>query len=470
MNIGIDEITHILSDVKILNNLGFDTIKDIAQQIQVEKFSKDQMLVEHGQIGKRLYIIFDGKVEVRVPDQNGQVKRKITLKKSSVVGEISLLINSTYSSDIVALTDTTALYLDRDRFLRLIEKHKEFAELISYLMTKRMVQVGGINSVGKYELTGILGEGSMATVYSAYDRELEREVAIKMLKYKLAYNPEFLNRFEREAKIIAGLNHPNIINVIEVIDEFSTRFIVMEKLQGESLSELLNEKGAFEPGEAREILLQLASALQYAHNHGDHGIVHRDIKPSNIVVDSYGNIKLTDFGIAGPPHDKNVNIEGTPAYLAPEVINGEAVDGRADIYAFGVLAFRMLTNRLPFVASTLGEQLGMQLHHKPPNIKDICPDIDADLNQLIQKSLTKDVSDRISDWDQIRTLLRLTNSGNIIPLKAGEMDVTVRLKYTSYRHSEKIIQAIRQALNDEEVNFSIEIQRNDDVDWDVGKL
>jgi len=129
----------------------------------------------------------------------------------------------------------------------------------------------------------------------------------------------------------------------------------------------------------------------------------------------------------------------------------------------------MLANRLPFVASTLSEQLGMQLHHKPPNIKDICPGIDADLNQLIQKSLAKDVSDRISDWDQIRTLLRLTSSGNVIPLKAGEMDVTVRLKYTSYQHSEKIVQAIRQALNDEEVNFSIEIQRNDDVDWDVGK-
>jgi serine/threonine protein kinase len=461
MNIGTDEITQILSGVKMFQDLDFDTIKDIAQHIQVEEFSKDQMLVKHGQIGKRLYIIFNGKVEVRTPDQDGQIHRKLTLKKRSVVGEISLLINTTYSADIVALTDTIALYLDRERFMRLIEQHKAFAEIISVLMTKRMGQVGGINKVGKYELTGILGEGSMATVYSAYDKELEREVAIKMLKYKLAYNPDFLNRFAREAKIIARLNHPNIINVIEVIDEFSTHFIVMEKLEGESLSEILKAKGAFGLTETREILSQLASALQYAHNQGENGIVHRDIKPSNIVVDSYGNIKLTDFGIAGPPQDKNINIEGTPAYLAPEIINGEPIDGRADIYALGALAFHMLSNRRPFEASTLGKLLYMQLHQIPPDIKQYCPGIDADFEELIQKSLAKDASDRISDWEQIRKILRLVDRRKLIPLEADEMGVTIRLQNTSYRQSTKIIHAIQKVLEDAKVKFSIEMQRGD---------
>ena len=468
MNIGTDEITNILSGVKIFQDLDFATIEDIAQHIQVEEFSKDQMLVKHGQIGKRLYIIFNGKVEVRTPDQNGQIHRKLTLKKRSVVGEISLLINTTYSADIVALTDTIALYLDRERFMHLIEQHRAFAEIISERMTKRMGQVGGINKVGKYELTGILGEGSMATVYSAYDKELDREVAIKMLKYKLAYNPDFLNRFSREAKIIARLNHPNIINVIEVIDEFSTRFIVMEKLEGESLSEILEAKGAFGLTETREILSQLASALQYAHNQGENGIVHRDIKPSNIVVDCYGNIKLTDFGIAGPPQDKNINIEGTPAYLAPEIINGEPIDGRADIYALGVLAFLMLSNRRPFEASTLGKLLQMQLHQIPPDIKQYCPGIDADFEELIQKSLAKDVSERISDWEQIRKILRFEDRRKSIPLEADEMGVTIRLRYSSDQQSTNIINAIQKALEDEEVKYSIDIQRYDVGDKDSG--
>jgi len=459
MNIEIDEIVGILSEVKILQNLNIDTIEDIAQQIQIEKFSKGQMLIEHGQTGKRLYIIFSGKVEVLTPDQNGQTHHKTTLKNSSVVGEISLLINSTYSSDIVALTDTVALYLDRKRFMRLIEKHKPFAEIISELMTRRMGHPGGINRIGKYELTGILGEGSMATVYSAYDHELEREVAIKMLKYKLAYNPDFLNRFEREAKIIAKLNHPNIINVIEIIDEFSTRFIVMEKLEGKSLSQILKLKGAFGLSEARGILSQLASALQYAHNHGENGIVHRDIKPSNIVVDHYGNIKLTDFGIAGPPQGNNINIEGTPAYLAPEIINGGLIDGRADIYALGVLAFRMLTNQLPFVASTLSEQLSMQLHQIPPDIKELCPDIDADFDELIRKSLAKDAGERISNWDQIRKKLRFMTRRSIVPLGVDEMGVSIRFQFTSYEQSEKLSLALEKLLEDEQVDYSIELLR-----------
>ena len=230
-------------------------------------------------MGRRIYFIFEGKVEVQIPDTQGEVKSRIMLKKGEVVGEISLLINSTYSADVIALSKTTAFYLDQQHFNELIENHPDFAEVMSQLMTSRMAQNGGINRVGKYELRSKLGEGSMATVFNAWDKELEREVAIKMLKYKLAFNEKFLDRFEQEAKTIASLNHPNIVNVFEVIDEFSTRFIVMEKLHGQDLAAILEEKGAFSLAQTREILFQVASALQYAHNHGEKGIVHRDIKP-----------------------------------------------------------------------------------------------------------------------------------------------------------------------------------------------
>lgn len=316
MSIDTDEVALILSGVKILQDLDVEVIRDIAEHIEIAEFKAGELVVEKGYTGNRIYFIFEGKVEVQIPDTRGDVKSRIMLKKGEVVGEISLLINSTYSADIVALTDTTSFYLDHSHFKDLVERHPDFAEVMTQLMTSRMAQCGGINRVGKYELRGKLGEGNMATVFNAWDPELEREVAIKMLKYKLAFDDKFLDRFEQEAKTIASLNHPNIINVFEVIDEFSTRFIVMEKLHGQDLAAILKKKGAFDLSQTREILSQVASALQYAHNLGDEGIVHRDIKPSNIVVDAYGNIKLTDFGIAGPPRDKNVNIEGTPSYLS----------------------------------------------------------------------------------------------------------------------------------------------------------
>ena len=290
MSIDTDEISLILSGVNILQDLDIEIIHDIARHTQVEEFAKGDMLIKAGEVGKRIYFIFEGKVEVQIPDTQGEIKSRILLKKGEVVGEISLLINSNYSADIEALEKTTAFYLDRDHFKELIEKHPDFAEVMSQLMTKRMAQNGGINRVGKYELRGKLGEGSMSTVFSAWDPELEREVAIKMLKYKLAFNDKFRDRFEREAKTIASLNHPNIVNVFEVIDEFSTRFIVMEKLHGQDLSVILKEKGAFGIAETREILSQVASALQYAHNHGDKGIVHRDMIPSNIVIDALVNL------------------------------------------------------------------------------------------------------------------------------------------------------------------------------------
>ena len=461
MSTDVDEITLILSGVKILQDLDVGIIRDIAEHTQIEGFEKDELVIEAGQMGRRIYFIFEGKVEVQIPDVQGDVKRRIMLKKGEVVGEISLLINSTYSADVIALSKTTAFYLDQQHFNELIEKHPDFAEVMSQLMTSRMAQNGGINRVGKYELRSKLGEGSMATVFNAWDEELEREVAIKMLKYKLAFNENFLDRFEQEAKTIASLNHPNIVNVFEVIDEFSTRVIVMEKLHGQDLAAILEEKGAFSLAQTREILYQVANALQYAHNHGDKGIVHRDIKPSNIVIDAYGNIKLTDFGVAGPPQDKKVNIEGSPSYLAPEIINGDILDGRADIYALGVMAFHMLTNSLPFSAGTLGKLLKMQVNQKPPDIRNACPEIDESLAGFIDSALSKDPDERISDWDEIRSILRPASQLNLM-LDPDELAVIIRFRDTAYQLSGSFINAMQKLLQEEGINHQIEILRGDD--------
>jgi serine/threonine-protein kinase len=160
--------------------------------------------------------------------------------------------------------------------------------------------------------------------------------------------------------------------------------------------------------------------------------VHRDIKPSNIVIDAYGNIKLTDFGVAGPPQDKKVNIEGSPSYLAPEIINGDMLDGRTDIYALGVMAFHMLTNSLPFSAGTLGKLLKMQVNQKPPDIRNTCPEIDESLAVFIDSALSKDPDDRISDWDEIRKILKPSSQLNLM-LDPDELAVIIRFRDTAYQ-------------------------------------
>ncbi len=221
---------------------------------------------------------------------------------------------------------------------------------------------------------------------------------------------------------------------------------------------MLKEKGAFGLKQTREILSQVASALHYAHNHGEAGIVHRDIKPSNIVIDAYGNIKLTDFGIAGPPQDKEVNIEGTPSYLAPEIINGDMLDGRADIYALGVMAFHMLSNSLPFSASTLAKLLKMQVEQKPPDIRNACPDIDEELAGFIESALSKEPDNRISDWNAIHKVLKPAGQFQLA-LDPDELAVIIRFRDTSYQQSARFINAMQKLLQDEEINHQIEMHR-----------
>ena len=461
IDIDIDEIALILSGVEILEDLDVEIIEDIARHSDIAEFAQGDTVVRAGTVGERIYFISGGRVEVQIPAANGEIKRRVELMKGEVVGEISLLLKSTYSADIVALTNTSAFFLDRPCFRALIERHPEFAEVMSQLMTSRMAQNGGINQVGRYELRGKLGEGNMATVFNAWDPDLEREVAIKMLKYHLAYNEKFLDRFEREAKIIASLNHPNIISVYEVIDAFSTRFIVMEKLQGRDLAVILATQGAFDLVQTRNILAQVASALHYAHNHGEKGIVHRDIKPSNIVIDDYGNLKLTDFGIASPPRDRKLSIQGTPSYLAPEIIRGGIFDGRADIYAMGVMAFHMLTGSLPFSAVKLDKMLQMHVEHEPPDIRRVCPGIDNELASFTESALRKDPEERISDWQKIRNLLKAPHQLDL-QLDPQELALVIRFRDTEYQHSGRLINAMQKLLQEEGINHVIEMHCGED--------
>src|SRR5882762_891758 len=201
----------------------------------------------------------------------------------------------------------------------------------------------------EYEILEELGRGGMAIVFKAREKQLDRDVAIKVLPFSLAFDKEFVERFQREARTSAKLEHPSIIPIYRVGKSGRAIYFVMKFLRGKPLSSVLAARGTLPPAEIRQILVQVARALAYAHKSG---IVHRDIKPDNIMFDEHGLAVVTDFGIAkaasgGKLTGTGMSI-GTPHYMSPEQARAQGLDGRSDIYSLGVVAYQSLTGRVPF--------------------------------------------------------------------------------------------------------------------------
>jgi len=246
----------------------------------------------------------------------------------------------------------------------------------------------------RYEIIEELGQGGMAAVYRAYDPLFEREVALKILKRELLDDTHLRDRFERETKIIARLEHGAIVPVYDVGNDNDQLFFVMRYMAGGSLAERI-QKGSMPLAEIAHILQRVAAALDYAHAKG---VIHRDLKPGNILFDEYGNAYISDFGIAKLAHATtkltSSGIIGTPTHMSPEQARGEDVDGRSDIYSLGVILFEMLSGRTPFEATT---PLGMAMKHATnpaPHILDINPNLPAETDTVIEKVLAKDRNER----------------------------------------------------------------------------
>ncbi len=201
----------------------------------------------------------------------------------------------------------------------------------------------------EYEIIGELGRGGMAIVFRGRDKHLDREVAIKVLPFSLAFDAEFVERFQREARTAAKLEHPHIIPIYRVGRSGRVIYFVMKFLRGASLSDVLQERGKLPAAEIRKLLAETASALGYAHQNG---VVHRDIKPDNIMFDEGGRAVLTDFGIAKAGTGTRLTgtgmVIGTPHYMSPEQVRAQPLDGRSDIYSLGIVAYQCLVGSVPF--------------------------------------------------------------------------------------------------------------------------
>ncbi|HSF82234.1 MAG TPA: protein kinase [Anaerolineales bacterium] len=251
-------------------------------------------------------------------------------------------------------------------------------------------------TIGRYQIKSEIGRGGMATVYHAYDPNFERDVAIKVLPAAFLHDPQFRGRFEREAKMIALLEHPAIVPVYDFGEQDGQPYIVMRYMAGGSLAERLKE-GALPYEDTAQLVSRLAPALDVAHKRG---IIHRDLKPGNILFDQYGNSFLSDFGIArlvqsGVTTMTGESIVGTPAYMSPEQIQGDkSIDGRSDIYAMGVLIYQMLTGEAPYRADTPAKVMMMHILEPVPDLQAVDTSLPNGCSSVILRAMAKDPDDR----------------------------------------------------------------------------
>lgn len=273
---------------------------------------------------------------------------------------------------------------------------------------------------GRYEILKEIGKGSMGMVYLARDPHIDRLVALKVLRPDRVSSEEFMKRFLREAKAIGKLSHPNIVAVYDVGEDHGTAYIAEEYLEGVSLEEAIEERGLT----TRDIVaigVSIAETLEYAHSKG---IVHRDVKPSNIIVFPDKHIKLTDFSIAhiedpeATVQTQAGEILGTPAYMSPEQVLGQAVDGRSDIFSLGVVLYELATGERPFKGSSLTAVFRAITTVNPVEIGNIKPPVDRRLERIIMKSLAKDPEERYSNGLEMAEALR-SCCGGIDRLKSA---------------------------------------------------
>ena len=261
--------------------------------------------------------------------------------------------------------------------------------------------------LGQFRIVAPLGEGGMASVYKAYQSNMDRYVAIKILPRHYASDPNFIHRFAREAKVIAGLEHPNILPVYDFGAEEGYTYLVMRLVETGTLSGLLQGQ-PMDLAEVEALITQIADALDYAHAHG---VIHRDVKPSNVLIDSLGRCLLTDFGLAKvllsvSMFTSSGTFLGTPKYASPEQCLGKELDQRSDIYSLGVILYEMATGRPPFDAETPMGIVVKHIHDPLPMPRKINPALPEAVERVILKALAKEPGDRYASAGELAKALK----------------------------------------------------------------
>jgi serine/threonine protein kinase len=255
--------------------------------------------------------------------------------------------------------------------------------------------------IGRYDVYAELGSGGMASVFLALDLALDRKVAIKVMSPALANSPDNIERFKREAKVSASLNHPHIIGILAVGDDPDLAYFVMKYIEGRSLDSVIKDEGKQSVPFVQSIISSAGKALHHSHTRG---IIHRDVKPANFMLDQDGWLIVTDFGIAKQGESKGLtmtgSIIGTPYYMSPEQFHGKPVTPAADQYALGVVAYELLTGKQPYTGDTIAEVMRGALFDEVPRVRELVPEVPQVIDDCVAKMMAKKPEDRYADLEE----------------------------------------------------------------------
>ena len=281
--------------------------------------------------------------------------------------------------------------------------------------------MGELKSLGRYQIRGVLGKGAMGLVYEGHDATLNRRVAIKTIQTSdldEATAKHYEKRFQREVRAVARLNHPHIVQVYDFGNEGDLAYIVMEYIDGKELKDYLDAKESFDLPTIFRLMGELLEALEVAHQAG---VIHRDVKPANVMLDGKRRAKLTDFGVARITEGDAASADmtragqmiGTPSYMSPEQIQGQAIDRRTDIFSAGVLFYQLLTGRKPFEGA--GFPLAKKIVQDDPTLPSAFTQLPPAIDRVVAKALAKAPGKRFQSAREFAEALALVRDGKAIP-------------------------------------------------------
>ncbi|MBI1315181.1 protein kinase [bacterium] len=323
-------------------------LQEIESNLENVVYEPGEYLTREGDPGDGLFVIQSGEVEIRARSESGEPRVLATSGSGEILGEMALLTEAPRTADLIAVGSVSVKFLPVAVFENLAGKYPVISRVLTQLLAERLGQRGHDALAGKtldrFRIVRRLGKGGMAIVYAAEHLDTELPVALKMMSHRLVYDLNALKLFQREARIIEGFDHPNIVRMLGRFKAFRSFFIVMEYCDGTPLDKVVRKSGPLSAEQFCLVFRQLCDALAYAH---DQNVVHRDIKPSNVMLTEEGTVKLMDFGLANPldTNDESQSgvIAGTPRYMAPEQLRGDDVDTRADLFSLGCTAWKLLT-------------------------------------------------------------------------------------------------------------------------------
>jgi CRP-like cAMP-binding protein/tRNA A-37 threonylcarbamoyl transferase component Bud32 len=423
---------------KFLKFISRDTDSPLLKDMTYQHVPSGERFITQGDSGDVAYIIQRGSCMVIV-EKNGQLHPVGHRGEGDIVGAMSLFTGEPRSAHVEADTDMELWVLKKDDFDNISTEEPDLLFFLTELIADRFDSRRPIadRTIGKYLATDIIGRGGFSLVYRGQHLGLSMPVAIKMMRHDMAADPDFLGNFRNEAKTIANLNHENIVQVHDIEERYRTVFIIMEFVQGESLTDMLERLKTIPSRLAADYLYQICSGLDYAHQQG---IIHRDINTKNIMVQQDDRLKILDFGLACPMGTEDFSSLGTLMYMAPEQINSHPLDQRTDIYALGITAYAMVVGKRPFPEDDVKALTKMHQTRDIPDPAAKKPELPEALRQFILKAGKCDPDQRYQNIVEAREAIQPLIHG---PLSDGKMaiaearkETTILMSYEDDRQSE----------------------------------